>query len=148
MVGIFVVRNYLFILTISSALTAGCATKQVSFSELDFRWPNDWYIKSTQKLYSGKVIRYRKGTKELIYSANIKNGQYEGEVISWYPNGKMSRRTRYKGGRRHGLDEWWHTTGNKWGEWKFHNGTEVDGTYELWHENGDAVFDWLADEYD
>lgn len=139
-------RKFLFILIISAAFTCGCSTKEVSFSDLDFRWPNDWYIKSTQKLYSGKVLRYREGTKELIYSADIINGRYEGEVISWYGNEVMFKRTRYRGGRRHGLEEWWHKNGNKWGEWEFSDGTEVDGTYELWQENGEPVFDWLADE--
>ena len=144
---IFVVR-FFFILIISAALTSGCATKHVNFTELDFRWPNDWYIKSTQKLYSGKVIGYKEGTKEVIYRADIKNGQFDGEVIRWHNNGQMFRRTHYKVGRKHGLDEWWHENGNKWGQWEFHNGIEVDGTFELWHENGEVVFDWLSDEYE
>ena len=141
-------RNFLFILIISTAFVAGCATRQVNFNELDFRWPNHWYLKSTQKLYSGEVLGYREGTKELIYSADVKNGRFEGELIRWYGNGKMYKRTHYKRGKQHGLDEWWHKNGNKWGKWEFDNGTEVDGTFELWEENGEAVFDWLADEYD
>ena len=145
---ILVVRNIAFIFIIPVVVFTACTNRHVNLTDIEFRWPNDLYLKSTQKLYSGKILGYRDGTKQLYYSACVKNGKLDGPRIRLYSNGKTFMRTEFKNGRRHGLEEWWHKNGNRWGRWEFNNGEVIEGSYELWEENGEVVFDWLADEYD
>jgi antitoxin component YwqK of YwqJK toxin-antitoxin module len=142
------VRNLLFIFIFPAIFFTSCSTSHVSITDIEYRWPNDWYLKSTQKLYSGKVLGYRDGTRQLYYRAFFKKGRLDGPRIRWYRNGKIYIRTNYKMGIKHGPEEWWYRNGNKWGEREFDNGEVIEGSYELWKKNGEVVFDWLADEYD
>ncbi|MDB4711144.1 MAG: hypothetical protein GWP42_09960 [Verrucomicrobiales bacterium] len=59
-------------------------------------------------MYSGKVLGYKDGTRQLYYRACFIKGRLDGPGIRWYRNG------------------------NKWGEREFDNVEVIEGSYELW----------------
>ncbi len=87
----------LLVLFLVSFCFFGCS-KKPSISDLDVK-DGLYYIKGTTNLYSGKIeSKYSSGKDSIVGS--VKDGKFDGVVISYYQNGKIKDSVDYKMGER------------------------------------------------
>lgn len=88
----------------------------------------------------GTTIKCGKQTKtssdgKLLFSANYKNGKYDGEVLSYYPNGALQETRTYIDGKEHGKRVFYHTNGKIFIE-QFYVSNQREGEGKKYYENG------------
>lgn len=100
----------------------------------------------------GKWVYYAKDGKTIISEENYKDGELEGQVITYYPNGQPTEVFNYKKGKIHGLvkrysdegivlDEVMYEDGKRNGLAKYYN-TKGELLYSGLYENDLKVGDW------
>jgi antitoxin component YwqK of YwqJK toxin-antitoxin module len=101
----------------------------------------------------GKWIFFAKDGKTLISEENYKEGELEGQVITYYPNGQPTEVFNYKNGKIHGLvrrysdegivlDEVMYEHGKRNGLAKYYN-TKGELLYSGHYENDLKVGNWV-----
>ncbi|MHA1679761.1 MAG: toxin-antitoxin system YwqK family antitoxin [Promethearchaeota archaeon] len=92
--------------------------------------------------YDGMQTQYRKGGKKRSRT----RFNYDNEDVveeTWYPNGKRSWRTQWKGGKKVRIEEWW-DNGNPHWSCTFSKGKK-HGLEEWWHPDGLCLYqlEWV-----
>jgi antitoxin component YwqK of YwqJK toxin-antitoxin module len=62
-------------------------------------------------LRSAKKREYFYETGQLKTVEPLREGKLHGEVVLYWPNGKMKRKCSFQNGVRHGLDQMWNEEG-------------------------------------
>lgn len=66
-------------------------------------------------------------------------GEFDGPLLTWYPNGQPKEKLRFKKGVNHGLFRWWYENGQLEKSIRFVNG-EIIGHWEEFYENGNRKY--------
>jgi len=77
--------------------------------------------------------------KELKTLSEVKNGILDGEVVSYYENGEVYRKTTYKNGVREGSDVTYHENGEVFMKLTFRDDKIVDGEYGIYSHGGELI---------
>ena len=86
----------------------------------------------------GKWIAYDRKTKLKISEENFVNGKLEGEIKSFYTNGKLLKIENYKAGKKSGTVIMYAPNGNVVNNSNFLNGRK-DGTFVNYDKNGQKL---------
>lgn len=78
---------------------------------------------------------YNDSTKQIIIVENYKNNNFEGEYLSYHPNGKPKQKGQYVNNKMSGLWNYYYLNGNIKETVNFKNNVE-DGPYKAYHQNG------------
>lgn len=82
----------------------------------------------------GAVVYFHPNGRK-SYEANYVNGKKNGFATVWYMNGQKQWQTTFKGGKTHGRWREWHLDGKKKFEGDYSEGS-LDGLATWWHDNG------------
>lgn len=93
-------------------------------------------MKGKQRI--GKWIAYDRKTKLKISEENFVNGKLEGEIKSFYTNGKLLKIENYKAGKKSGTVIMYAPNGNVVNNSNFLNGRK-DGTFVNYDKNGQKL---------
>lgn len=83
----------------------------------------------------GQWVVYFPGTDQPKLEMNYKEGQVEGERVTYFANGKVQQRSTFKAGKRNGPAVEWDESGRKRAELNFVDG-KLDGNATFWESNG------------
>ena len=117
--------KHLFII-FTLLLTSVSWSKDVDFFDLVER-DGLYYEKFTDVPFSGNVVGRLVG--------KIKNGIWDGEIVEYYENGQLSRKTNYKDGKKEGESLWYYANGQLWIKSNFKDG-KPEGEHLEYDKNG------------
>lgn len=96
-------------------------------------------LKETAEFKNGQLNGLRKlyndSTGQLIIVENYVNDNFEGEYLSYHPNGNLKQKGKYVNNTMSGLWTYYYPSGNLKEEVNFKRNVE-DGPYKAYHENG------------
>jgi len=78
---------------------------------------------------------YNDSTKQIIIVENYKNNSFEGEYLSYHPNGELKQKGQYVNNKMSGLWKYYYPTGALKEAVQFKNNKE-EGPYKAYHQNG------------
>lgn len=97
------------------------------------------YYSDDGKLYTGE-FREHYPDRQIKTTMNITNGQIDGLVKIYFPNGVQNEIRSYKEGVMHGQWITWNEQGSKVAEANYENGAK-DGKWYVWNEEGVLLYD-------
>lgn len=89
--------------------------------------------------FTGLALSYSYEDK-LSEQARYKDGKMDGDLIGYFPNGRIKYIRPYKNGQKHGIHIGWHLNGNIRFYYIFEYGLS-EGNHKEWYENGDLMQD-------
>ena len=86
------------------------------------------------ELLNGDILSYYENGK-LRSEGNYKEGKKEGVWKEWYENGQLDEIINYKDGKRDGLRKVWYENGELEHKGNYDEGKK-EGVWKYWYENG------------
>lgn len=122
--------------------------EQVLINDYIFEHPDSLsFLKHDMSLLNGTVETYYENG-QLDERAKFKNGRLHGRYEMYFKNGQLEQRAKFKNGRINGLHEMYFKSGQIEFESNFKN-RQLHGTERVWYENGQIKVEsnWENDQY-
>ena len=101
-------------------LVVGWGGTEVGYNSLQRR-DGLAFAPGSDRPFEGQAVSYHPNGQRM-YSAEFRSGREDGQIFSWYPDGKKQSEAKMKNGNFHGVVTYWHENGRMMGHYTYENG--------------------------